>query len=62
MTEPGVRLIETPGGCVFVSDADQGPVARALRNKGRHETNWTAWVRAHVRVAALGMSPSFHLQ
>lgn len=48
MTEPGVRMVETAGGRVFVSDADQGSVARALRNKGRYETDWTAWVRAHV--------------
>jgi FkbM family methyltransferase len=48
VTESGVRLIETPGGRVFVSDADQGSVARALRNKGRYEKDWTAWMRAHV--------------
>lgn len=48
MTEPGVRMIETPGGRVFVSDADQGSVARALRNKGRYERDWTAWMREHV--------------
>jgi len=48
VTEPAVRMVETSGGRVFVSDADQGSVARALRNKGRYETDWTAWVRAHV--------------
>ena len=77
MTESGVRLIETPGGRVFVSDADQGSVARALRNKGRYEKDWTAWMRAHVgpgmqlapidasaieeRAAALGTWSSFNL-
>lgn len=46
--EPGIRLVETPGGRLFVSDADQGSVARALRNKGRYEKGWTAWMRANV--------------
>ena len=44
----GVRIIETPGGRLFVSDADQGSVARALRNKGRYEKDWTAWMRANI--------------
>jgi len=46
--EAGIRLIDTPGGRLFVSDADQGSVARALRNKGRYEKGWTAWMSAHV--------------
>ena len=44
----GVRMVETPGGRLFVSDADQGSVARALRNKGRYEKDWTAWMRANI--------------
>jgi len=49
VTDAGIRLIETPGGRVFVSDADQGSVARSLRTKGRYEKDWTAWMREHVR-------------
>ena len=41
-------MVETPGGRLFVSDADQGSVARALRNKGRYEKDWTAWMRANI--------------
>jgi FkbM family methyltransferase len=46
--EAGIRMVETPGGRLFVSDADQGSVARALRNKGRYEKDWTAWMRANI--------------
>lgn len=48
MSDAGVRLVDTPGGRVYVSDADQGSVARALRNKGRYEKDWTAWMRAQI--------------
>lgn len=46
--EAEVRIVETPGGRLFVSMADQGSVARALRNKGRYEKDWTEWMRLHI--------------
>lgn len=51
MTETArqVQLVDTPGGRLFISEADQGSVARALRKKGRYEKEWTAWVRETVR-------------
>jgi FkbM family methyltransferase len=48
VSDAAIRFVDTPGGRVYVSDADQGSVARALRTKGRYERDWTAWMRAHV--------------
>ena len=48
MSDAAIRFVQTPGGRVYVSDADQGSVARALRNKGRYEKDWTAWMRANI--------------
>jgi FkbM family methyltransferase len=46
---PKVQLVSTPGGRVFVDEADQGSVARALRGKGRYEKVWTTWMQSNVR-------------
>lgn len=48
MSGPGVRTVETPGGRLFVSEADTGSVARALVATGRYEKDWTRWIEAVV--------------
>jgi FkbM family methyltransferase len=52
MTSPQVRLVSTPGGRVYVDEADLGSVAKALRAKGRYEKAWTAWMSSHVKPGA----------
>jgi hypothetical protein len=54
VTESGVRMIETPGGRVFVSDADQGSVAR--------EPAPIDAATIEERAAALGTWSSFNLR
>jgi FkbM family methyltransferase len=44
-----IRSVSTPGGVVFVDDADRGSVAKSLLTRGRYEKTWTAWVQATVR-------------
>jgi FkbM family methyltransferase len=49
MSDTHVRAVSTPGGQVFVDEADHGSVARALLGKGRYEKGWTTWVESAVR-------------
>lgn len=44
-----IRLVETPGGRLFVDEDDTGSVARALLRKGRYEKEWTRWLERVVR-------------
>jgi FkbM family methyltransferase len=50
--EASVRLVATPGGRVYVSENDQGSIARALLTKGRYEKEWTKWMKTTVRAGS----------
>ena len=47
-----VRLVATPGGRVYVSENDQGTVARALLTKQEYERDWTRWMQANIGVGS----------